>query len=173
MAIAGTFNGWGETPMTFLGDGHWVAEIPLPDAVEASLLEYKFRSGDTWADDPNRKIMRGGPVTWTPDQPAPEDLFTITLDVAGTAMAAATNIHAHLGFPPDAWSDRSMTNTAGTVWEYAVPVPSNAAQSVSWVFNAQTNGSDTVKWYHPDDIFSGSGSGSANWHAFLVPLVNP
>lgn len=173
MAIAGTFNGWGETPMAFLGDGHWVADIPLPDAVEASLHEYKFRSGDTWADDPNQKIMRGGPVTWTPDQPAPEEVFTLTLDVAGTAMAAATNIHAHLGFPPDAWSDRPMTNTAGTVWEYAIPVPSNAAQSVSWVFNAQTNGSDTVKWYHPDDIFSGSGSGSANWHAFLVPLVNP
>ena len=174
MAISGSWNGWStETPMTFLGDGHWIVDIPLPDVADATLLEYKFRSGGTWAYDPNNKTLRGGPVTWTPDQPAPEDLFAITLDVAGTAMAAATNVNVHLGFPPGAWSGRPMTNTGGSVWAYSVAVPSNAAQSVSWVFNAQTNGSATVKWYHPDDLFSGTGSGSANWHAFLAPLVNP
>ena len=108
--------------------------------------------------------MRGGPATWTPDQPTPGATFAVALDVAGTPIAAATNVNVHLGFD-SGWSEaaaRPMTNTAGTVWEYALTVPTNYWQSVNWVFNAQTNGSANTNWYSPVD-----------WKAFMTTLTNP
>ena len=164
IAAAGTFNGWGLTPMTFLGDGHWAVDVPLGAAADGSTFEFKFRDGDVWLGGGNFKAMRGGPATWTPDQPTPGATFAVALDVAGTPIAAATNVNVHLGFD-SGWSEaaaRPMTNTAGTVWEYALTVPTNYWQSVNWVFNAQTNGSANTNWYSPVD-----------WKAFMTTLTNP
>ncbi len=164
IAATGSFNSWGATPMSFLGDGHWVADISLPDGVSGTAIEFKFRDGDTWLGGGNLKAIRGGPATWTPDQPVPDQLFAVTLDVADTPIAAATNINIHLGYD-SGWAEaaaRPMTNTAGTVWEYSTVVPTNYSQSVNWVFNAQTNGSSATNWYSP-----------ADWKAFMTPLVSP
>ncbi|MGD9782121.1 MAG: choice-of-anchor X domain-containing protein [Kiritimatiellia bacterium] len=164
VAATGAFNGWGATPMTFLGDGHWVADIALADGTSGTAIEFKFRDGDTWLGGDNLKAMRGGPATWTPDQPTPDQLFAVALDVAGTPIAAATNVNIHLGYD-SGWAEgsaRPMTNTTGTVWQYAVVVPTNYSQSVNWVFNAQTNGSSATNWYSP-----------ADWKAFMTTLVNP
>ena len=53
-----------------------------------------------------------------------------------------------------------MTNTAGSVWEYAHVVPTNYSISVNWVFNGQI--AAPVIWYSP-----------ADWKAFMYPFVNP
>jgi len=164
IAATGAFNGWGSTPMTFLGDGHWMADIALAAGTSGSALEFKFRDGDTWLDGGNLKAVRGGGATWTPDQPAPGGVFTVDFDVAGTPVSAATNVNIHLGYD-SGWSEaagRPMTNISGTVWQYAVTVPTNYSQSVNWVFNAQTNGSSATNWYSP-----------ADWKAFMTTLVSP
>ena len=148
--------------MTFLGDGHWAIHIALAAGAEASLLEWKFRSGGLpLANDPNNKVMRGGRRHRTPDQPTTGALFTVTFDTAGTALAGATNVNIHMGYDPG-WSEasaRSMTNIAGSVWEYATTVSTNATVSVNWVFNGQITGP--------------VGISPADWKAFLAPFVNP
>ena len=162
MAVAGTFNGWGETPLVFLGDGRWMADVPLPAGSDGAILEYKFRSGSVWADDPNNKVMRGGPSTWSPDQPVPGELFSVSFDSAGTPLAGATNVSVHLGFD-SGWSEaasRPMTNSGGSVWEYSLLAPTNYSQSVNWVFNGQVGA--PVVWYSP-----------ADWKAFFSTFVNP
>ncbi len=163
LAVTGPFAAWGDgTPMTFLGDGHWVADVPLAAGTE-TVLEYKIRNGDTWLDGDNLKAIRGGGgATWTPDQPTTGALFTVTFDTTGTALAGATNVNIHLGYDPG-WietSDLPMTNTAGSVWEYAAPVSTSATVSVNWVFNGYIAGPQV--WYSP-----------ANWEAFMDPFVNP
>lgn len=163
ISATGAFNGWGASPMTFLGDGNWVADIALADGTSGG-LEFKFRDGDTWLGGGNLKAMRGGTATWTPDQPTPGEVFTVNFDVAGTTISAATNVNIHLGYD-SGWSEavaRPMTNISGTVWQYAVTVPTNYSQSVNWVFNAQTNGSSATNWYSP-----------ADWKAFMTTLTNP
>ena len=53
-----------------------------------------------------------------------------------------------------------MTNTAGTTWEYSLVVPSNAVQSVNWVFNGYLDGETTLTWFSPN----------ADWRPSLIPL---
>ena len=165
LAVTGPFAGWGSgVPMTFLGNGHWVADVELPAGTSGTALEFKFRNGDTWLDGANLRAVRGGTALWTPDQPTPGELFTLDFDVAGTPIAAATNVNVHMGFDAG-WSEtssRPMTNLAGTVWQYATVVPTNYVQSVNWVFNAYTNGSTNLTWYSP-----------ADWKAFFSTFVNP
>jgi len=165
LAITGPFAGWGDgTPMTFLGDGNWMADVALTAGVEDA-IEYKVRSGDTWLGGGNLKAIRGGAgATWTPDQPVTGELFAVTFDAAGTVLETATNLELHVGF--DGWADVTdpqMTNTGGTVWEYTFPVPTNYSISVDWVFRGQTNGSFETNWYSPN----------ADWKAFLDSFVNP
>mgnify|MGYP000870389861 FL=1 len=149
-------------PMTFLGNGHWVVDVPLPAGSE-KVIEYKFRSNGEWMSGDNLKAIRGGGgATWTPDQPTPGELFTVTLDTAGTKLAGATNVNIHLGYDP-AWNEasaRPMTNTVDSVWEYSVVVPTNYSISVNWVFNGSIVG--PLIWYS-----------DADWHAWMTTLVNP
>lgn len=167
MSIVGPFTSWASAPlpMTFLGNGNWMVDLALSAGTE-SAIEYKFFDNGTWLDGDNFKAIRGGAgAAWTPDQPTPGELFTVVLDVADTPIAAATNVNIHMGF--DGWQGvldprPAMTNVAGTVWEYALVVPTNYWQSVSWVFNAQTNGSSATNWYSP-----------ADWKAFMTTLANP
>ena len=173
LAIKGNFDSWAQdVPMTFLGEGNWVADVALAEGAGGNLLEFKPHDGDAWLGGGNLRAARGGPSTWTPDQPAPDQLFTVSLDLAGTALAAATNVNVHLGYDPGWYeaSARPMTNVAASAWEYAVVVPTNYSTSVNWVFNVQTNGSASVIWVHPEDVAGGTGTGSANWTAFMSTL---
>lgn len=163
LAVTGPFAGWGDgVPMTFLGHGHWVADVALAAGTE-STVEYKIRNGGTWLDGGNLKAIRGGAgATWTPDQPTPGQLFTVTFDTTGTSLAGATNVNVHLGYD-SGWleaASRPMTNTAGSVWEYATEVPTNYSVSVNWVFNGYISGPRV--WYSP-----------ADWKAFMTSFVNP
>ncbi len=161
MTLTGAFAGWGiGSNMTFLGNGLWMADIALPAAADGSGLAFKPRGGpdSTWLDGGDFKAVRGtGGASWNPMPPVSGELLTIALDVAGTPLAAATNVNLHRGF--DNWQDVSslpMTNTAGTVWECAFPVPTNRTVSVDWVFN---NG---ATWYSAGD-----------WRAFMAPYYSP
>jgi hypothetical protein len=83
-----------------------------------------------------------------PSAPTNGELFTITYNAAGGLLAAATNVNAYVGFE-EQWFDageRRMTNTGGTVWSLAFPVPTNRGLSVNFIFNGQTNGSPTTLW---------------------------
>lgn len=164
ISAAGTFNGWGETPMTFLGKGRWAGDISLPAGSE-NVIEFKFRDGATWIGGSNLKAIRGGAgATWTPDQPTPGQLFTVTFNTAGTGLAGATNVNIHMGFDPfwGGTATRPMTNTSGSIWVYALTIPTNYSVSVNWVFNGYLPGSSTVTWYSP-----------ADWKAFFSTFVNP
>ena len=161
MTLTGAFAGWGiGSNMTFLGDGRWMADIALPAAADGSGLSFKPRGGpaSTWLDGGDLKAVRGtGGAAWSPVPPVSGELLTITLDVAGTPLATSSNVNLHRGF--DNWQDVSslpMTNTAGTVWEYTFPVPSNRTVSVDWVFNNGTT------WYSAGD-----------WRAFMAPYYSP
>lgn len=165
MSIVGPFTGWATAPlpMTFEGNGNWVVDVPLPAGSEA-ILEYKFYNNGTWLDGDNLKAVRGGKATWTPDVPIPGEIFALTFDAGGTALAAATNVEVHLGF--DGWQDVTdprMTNAGGTVWQYAFPVPTNRSTRIDWVFRGQTNGSFATNWYSP----------GIDWKAFMSTYVNP
>ena len=166
LTVTGPFAGWGlGSNLTFLGNGHWVGDVDLAAAASGSVLDFKFRNGDTWLDIVgNLTAVRDGGVTWTPDQPIPDQLFTVTLDAAGTPLATASNVYLHMGF--DGWKDvvsprPAMTNTSGTIWEYAFSIPTNYSVSVDWVFTTLPT-TDVGTWYSP-----------ANWHAFMYPFVHP
>ena len=163
LAITGPFAAWGDGfPMTFLGDANWMVDLPLAGVED--VIEHQVRSGDTWLGGDNLKAIRGGAgATWTPDQPITNELFSLTFDTAGTTLETATNVLTHLGFPPDPWTDYSMTKTAGTIWECSLTIPSNATVNVEWVFKGYLDGETTETWYSPN----------ANWKAFLNSFVNP
>lgn len=164
LAVTGPFAGWGDgLPMTFIGDGNWMADVAL-DAGTEDILEYKARNATTWLDGDNLKAIRGGAgATWIPDQPVTNEPFSLTFDAAGTTLETATNVQAHLGVPGGAWLDYPMTNTAGTVWEQTLLTPSNATVSIDWVFNGYLAGETNLTWYSP----------GIDWKAFLDSFVNP
>ena len=163
MTFTGNFSGWGTgAPMTFLSNGIWFVDIELEAGTDGDGLEFKPRGGPTheWLDeDDNFKAMRGtGGVTWEPQNPISGERFTVTIDVASTSLAGATNVNIHLGFD-DTWaeaSDRPMTNTVDSIWEYSLTVPAAYSVSANWVFNGWISGSQT--WYSPSD-----------WKAWILP----
>ena len=165
LAIKGNFDAWAQdVPMTFLGDGNWVADVSLAEGAGGNILEFKPHDGDVWLGGDNLKAIRGGKATWMPDVPVPGEIFALSFDADGTVLATATNLEIHLGF--DGWqgvTDPPMTNAGGTVWQYAFPVPTNYSVRVDWVFRGQTNGSFTTNWYSP----------GIDWRAFMSTLVNP
>ena len=155
LGVTGIADWSSEQPMAFVGDGIWTAEIALPEVLRGTLLECNFKQGATWANVPNAYVIRGDPCTWTPTTPVPGELFTITLDSSapgayfkngGPLLSSATNFHVHLGY--DGWSEasaRPMTNTSGSLWEYAVTVPAPYTNRVDWVFKGFVGG--TTNWY--------------------------
>ena len=152
-------------PMAFLSNGTWMTDVVLPAAADGSGVKFKPRGGPAydWLTGGDFQFVRGtGGVTMSPMPTVPGSLFTITLDAAGTPLAAAADIRLHMGF--DNWKDvqesprPAMTNTAGTVWEYAFTVSTNYSKSIDWVF---TDGAGST-WYS-----------SGNWHAFMAPYYSP
>ena len=166
MNLTGTFSGWNNgLPMAFLGNGLWMIDLALPAAADGSGVSFKPRGGPAfdWLGGGDFQFIRGtGGVTWAPKPPVPGELFTITLDAAGTPLAAATDIRLHMGF--DNWKDvqdprPAMTNLpASTLWEYSFLVGSNYTSSIDWVF---TDGTAST-WYS-----------AGNWHAFMAPYYSP
>ncbi|HOU21427.1 MAG TPA: hypothetical protein PKX16_04315, partial [Kiritimatiellia bacterium] len=169
MNLTGTFRpapGWDNgLPMTFLGNGTWMIDLALPAVPDGDAVKFKPRGGPTfvWYETGGDfQFVRGsGGVTMTPMPPVPGEDFTITLDAAGTPLAAATDIRLHMGF--DNWRDvqesprPAMTNIGGSVWSYAFTVPTNYSVSIDWVF---TDGTGST-WYS-----------YGNWHAFMAPYYN-
>lgn len=144
--IAGSFNGWTPSPMVFMGDGTWYYDLTV-NVGDPDNIEFKVRdlSGGTWlgmggdeAWRPNYLAYKGTlRATWTPVAPTNGELFAITYDATGSALATATSVYARVGFDEN-WDDlleRQMTNTGGTVWDLAFPVPTNRSLSVNFVFN--------------------------------------
>lgn len=167
MTLTGNFRipEWDDgQPMAFIGNGTWMTDVALPAGTDGSGVKFKPRGGPThvWLGGGDFQFIRGtGGVTMAPLPPVPGELFTITLDAAGTPLAAAADIRLHMGF--DNWKDvqesprPAMTNTAGTVWEYAFTVSTNYSASIDWVF---TDGAGST-WYS-----------YGNWHAFMAPYFN-
>jgi hypothetical protein len=167
MHIAGSFEGWSGSPMTFAGDGTWFYDVEVAEG--DGLQEFKFRDGSlsvwysAWGlpGDQNYPLYQGDSfATWTPMEPLPGEPLTITYDAEGGPLDVATNIFAHLGFD-EGWDQTSsvpLTNVATTVWETTITVPTNYNTSVNFVFN---DGGDT---WHSED------SGGRMWRAFIGPV---
>lgn len=163
MNLTGDFAGWGTgSNMTFISHGLWMADIALSAAADGSGLAFKPRGGPAldWFSGSDFKAVRGtGGASWAPMPPVPGESLTISLDVAGTPLAAATNVNLHMGF--DGWQGLldpkpAMTNAGGTVWEYTFTVPADRYLSVDWVFT------DGTIWYSAGD-----------WRAFMAPYYAP
>ncbi len=169
MNLTGNFKDpeWDEgQPMTFTGDGTWMTDVVLPATNSGSGVAFKPRGGPTfaWLDGGDYQFVRGsGGVTMDPLPPVPGEPFTITLDAAGTPLAAAADIYLHMGF--DGWQNvqdprPAMTNISGTVWEYTFDLSEDYSVSVDWVFTTTATG------------FSGSWYSNGDWHAFMAPYFN-
>lgn len=165
MNLTGNFSGWDAgLPMTFIGDGVWMIDLPLPAIAAPEDVQFKTRGGPNldWLGGGNFKFTRGGAgVTIDPMPPVSGEPFTITLDAAGTPLSAATDIRLHMGF--DGWKDvqesprPAMTNITGSIWEYTFDIPEEYTLCVDWVF---TDGTAST-WYSLGD-----------WHAFMAPYFN-
>jgi hypothetical protein len=165
MTLTGNFSGWNTgQPMTFIGNGTWMTDLSL---AAGDGVKFKPRGGPTheWYETGGDfQFIRGsGGVTMDPMPPVPGELFTITLDAAGTPLATATSIYLHMGF--DGWKDTqkprpAMTNTTDSLWEYSFPVPTNYSVSIDWVFTSLPE-LDNGVWYS-----------DFNWHAFMAPYYN-
>ena len=164
--LVGSFTDWGTSPipMTYLGNGLWTAEAPLPAATSGTYTDYKFRNGETWLSGDNLSILRGGNATWTPDVPVPDAPLTIEFEASGTPLVTATNVEIHLGF--DGWTDvtdPAMTNVAGTTWAYSFTVPTNYSRDVDFVFRGYLDGSTNLTWF----------SHGKDWILYMSTLVSP
>jgi hypothetical protein len=172
--IAGTFNGWSTSPMTFIGDGTWFADVNIPEAAE-NKIEFKVRnlSGSIWlgmgGDEgwrPNYLAYKDSlRATWIPSIATNGQLLDISYDATGGPLAAATNVSAYVGYDEN-WlgaGTKPMTNQGGSVWNVAFPVPSNYTLSVNFVFNGNTNATTTV-W----DSESSSPITGRQWRVFIA-----
>lgn len=149
--IAGTFNSWSPSPMTFVGDGVWRAEV-LIDSTAPATIEFKPRnvSGSVWegmgGGPANYLAYKGfGRASWTPLSPTNGEVLTITYDNSTGPLTNAAAINAWVGFE-EQWfgaSNVPMTNIGGTVWQTAIIVPTNRRLSVNFVFNNGLGGWDS------------------------------
>ncbi len=140
--IAGTFNGWSASPMTFLGDGVWRAETTISSAA-ATNIEFKPRNagGSTWegmgGGGNNYRAYKGfARANWSPISPTNGGTLTITYDNSTGELTNMSPIYAWVGYE-EQWFDSSaipMTNVGGTLWQMALTVPTNRALSVNFVF---------------------------------------
>ena len=162
--IAGSFNGWTPTPMTFVGDGTWIYDLPISETGPSN-IEFKARniSGTIWEGmGGNNCVAYKGTLraTWTPEVATNGSLLTINYDAAGGNLQTSSVVYAHIGFD-DNWagvSDILMTNIGGTVWTLALNVPTNYNTSVNFVFT------DGVRW----DSESSSPIAGRLWRVFIA-----
>ncbi len=174
LQYSGDLNSWGQTPMSFIGDGTWMIDIAVPAGPVGS-LPFKFRNkdespfygyNDSVAGNPldNYQMYRGDlRATWTPEAPTNGELFTLTYDAAGGVLETSVAVNAYVGRGTgeqylDA-ANRPMTNIGGTVWQIAFPIPTNYSDSVNFVFNDGPVGGGSTTW---DNENSGR-----RWRAFI------
>ncbi len=171
--IAGSFEGWSGTPMTFAGDGLWYYDVVVDESDGNHY--FKIRDDDAmwfaaWGVPPdgNYPLYKGTHhATWTPSVAVAGDVFTLTYDAEGGPLEAAGAIYAHSGFD-EGWFDvarRPLTNTVGMIWETAFQIPTNANTSVNFVFNDNPNVNDNVATWHSEND-----EGGRAWRAFIAPI---
>lgn len=162
--IAGSFNGWSPTPMTFVGDGTWVYEWPV-SSTGPSNIEFKARnvSGTIWEGmGGNNCVAYKGTLraTWSPEVATNGALLTINYNAAGGNLQTSSVVYAHVGYD-DTWAGTStipMTNIGGTAWTLSFVVPTNYNTSVNFVFT------DGVRW----DSESSSPVLGRLWRVFIA-----
>lgn len=167
--IAGSFNGWTPSPMTYVGDGTWTYDVVIT-AADATNIEFKARnlSGSIWEGmggsegwRPNHIAYKGTlRASWTPEVVTNGGLLTINYDAAGGNLATSSVVNAHIGFD-DSWSgvvDVPMTNIGGTLWTTTITVPTNYNTSVNIVFT------DGVRW----DSESSAPQPGRLWRVFIA-----
>ncbi len=149
-------------PMNFQGQGEWTVDIPVPPATNNS-VQFLFTDPGLNAFDKKYNgsdfyINVGGPVDWTPEQPAPGDDFTVTYDASGSVLATATQVLFHHGFDNfQNVTTPAMTNigAASNQWSFTVTVPMQYSNAVDWVFQ---DGAGTF-----------DNNGNNDWRAFINP----
>ena len=172
--IVGPFTSWASNPqpMTFAGDAAWYYDLTVGPGDGPTIPFKLFKPGSPdiyWGREganqgPDYLLYRGPDafVTWTPYQPAPGEVITVTYDAETGPFDDGRPVFIHLGFD-DGWANtatRAMTNIVDSaLWEYAVTVPTNVNTSVNWVFNDNSG-----NWHS-----EGDNDGRA-WRAFLAPV---
>ena len=169
----GLFNDWGQSPMTFIGDGTWHFQYQVP-ASNARGIQFKFRSfngtpyygyNDSTGGSPgDNYILYQGDLraTWSPAVATNNQALTIYYDASTGPFTNSTQVNAWLGYG-EPWSGSlvPMTNTAGSIWEAAVIVPETAEHSVNFVFNNQGSFTNT-SWDSEND------NGGRRWTVFIA-----
>lgn len=152
---------WYSRPMTFLGSGLWTvtADVaPLTNGVTKDSIRFGFRNElngnwdgnyGPWGTE-NYRIIVGSRASWTPENPAPGDLLTITYDATGSVLEGGTNVHLHSGYNKyegtdwsAAFENSQMTNVGGEVWTTMVQVDTNGFKTLNMLFR---NNGDTETW---------------------------
>jgi hypothetical protein len=156
-------------PMTFLGNGHWTVDIPVPPATNQT-VQFLFSNplinkfGKLYGDD--IALEANGRVTWTPAVVPPGGAVTITynpqLALAGKTLPGATNILLWYGFDNfQGFSTQIMTRVDSTQWMAAVNLPAQFSNTLDFVFRDATNVNDGTAF---DNIVTG-----LNWRILIQP----
>jgi hypothetical protein len=148
-------------PFTFLNDGAWTVQVPIPPATSNSVqwvITDKVPSlFDKRSDGKDFYATVGGRASWTPDPVTPGNDITITYNPAGGPLAAADPIHLHHGF--DGFQNvtfPAMSNDGFGVWSITINVATNYTNSVDFVFR---NAAGSI--FDNNNTF--------DWHAFIEP----
>jgi len=170
----GLFNGWSQSPMTFIGDGVWKFDYTVPAVTNPAGYQFKFRAfngspfygynDSTGAGAGDNYILYQGSVraTWSPEVATNGEVLNIYYNSSTGPFTNATQINAWLGYgEPWSGSPVPMTNIAAGQWLTAVVVPTNATHSVNFVFNNGPAGAGTG-WDSEND------NGGRRWTVFIA-----
>ncbi|HMP72493.1 MAG TPA: hypothetical protein PKE55_04445 [Kiritimatiellia bacterium] len=182
-----TAGDWQDHPMTFLGDGLWHVALnvaPLPESQLIGNLRFGFRNPDEssgwdqnfgpWGTE-NYRIIIGGRATWEPENPAPEEILTVTYDATGGPLLGGTNIWLHAGFNKHEGTDwintveAQMTNVAGEVWTVQVPMPTNSFKTFNMLFRERA----TPEIWDNEAFADGSGLHTMIFSSDTAAPANP
>jgi hypothetical protein len=155
ISVRGSFNGWGETPMTLVGDT-WSVALPLDEGA----YEYKFYINETWPDDmcndetwglptenqwidPDADECVGGNAKVTVDT-EPTHIFIYT-PPAGAPEVTSVSLRGEM----NGWGETPMIKL-GNSWRIGIDEPG------TYEYKFFINGSwpddmcNDATWGHPD-----------------------
>ena len=128
MKAAGSFEGWSGTDLTQEGDSEfWSGHFTLDPAIASHSLQYKFRAGDGWENDPNRTatVTTDTTLAWkyyNDTAPTPAELVNVTFRVNMSTGAVTDSTHdVQIRGSFNGWgdcTDCSATNVGGDYWEF-------------------------------------------------------
>jgi len=93
VAVRGSFNGWGSSPLTNNGSGIYIGTVDIagnPGDVQNCKIYYD--PGANWEGDPNRQfVLTGGPQVlplsgWNEKYPAPTNNVTFQIDMSAQVL---------------------------------------------------------------------------------------